>query len=66
MSSHPIVGSDRRLKEDFTSFDERYIELFEKLKPTLYRLKALPKEKSKLAGFIAQEVEEAILKKGVN
>ena len=54
------VSSDKRLKEDFTKFDERYIELFEKLKPTLYRLKALPKEKSKLAGFIAQEVEEAM------
>ena len=60
LSSQPIVGSDRRLKEDFASFDERYIELFEKLKPTLYRLKVLPKEKSKLAGFIAQEIEEAM------
>ena len=65
LSSQPIVGSDRRLKEDFVSFDERYIELFEKLKPTLYRLKALPKEKSKLAGFIAQEVEEAMKACGI-
>lgn len=59
------VSSDKRLKEDFTEFDERYIKLFEKLKPTLYRLKALPKEKSKLAGFIAQEVEEAMKACGI-
>lgn len=56
----PDVSSDKRLKEDFSEFDERFIKLFELLKPTIYRLKSLPSDKSKLGGFIAQDIEEAM------
>lgn len=59
-SLSPDISSDRRIKEDFTQFDERYIKLFELLKPTIYKLKSLPNDKSKLAGFIAQDIEEAM------
>lgn len=60
------VSSDRRLKEDFTNFDDRYIQLFEKLKPTIYKLKALSKEKSKIGGFIAQDIEESMKECGID
>lgn len=54
------VSSDRRIKEQFTEFDDRYVKLFESLKPTIYKLKSDSEEKSKLAGFIAQDVEDAM------
>lgn len=54
------VSSDRRIKEQFTEFDERYIKLFEELKPTIYKLKSDAEEKSKLAGFVAQDVEDTM------
>ncbi len=56
----PNVSSDRRLKSDLTEFDERYVKLYDMLKPMLYRLKGLSDKKSKLAGFIAQDVELAM------
>lgn len=62
----PDVSSDKRLKEDFSEFDERFIKLFELLKPTIYRLKSLPSDKSKLGGFIAQDIEEAMNTCGIN
>lgn len=65
-SLSPDISSDRRIKEDFTQFDERYIKLFELLKPTIYKLKSLPDDKSKLAGFIAQDIEEAMNTCGIN
>lgn len=65
-SLSPDISSDRRIKEDFTQFDERYIKLFELLKPTIYKLKSLPDDKSKLAGFIAQDIEEAMNICGIN
>lgn len=60
------VSSDRRIKEDFTKFDDRYIYLFESLKPTIYRMKDLPKDKSKIGGFIAQDVEDAMKECGID
>lgn len=60
------VSSDRRIKEDFTTFDDRYLRLFELLQPTIYKLKYLPEDKSKIGGFIAQDVEEAMKQCGID
>lgn len=60
------VSSDRRIKEDFTTFDDRYLRLFELLQPTIYKLKYLQEDKSKIGGFIAQDVEEAMKQCGID
>ena len=60
------VSSDRRIKENFTDFDDRYIKLVEMLHPIIYKLKSDTLDKSKLGGFIAQDVEDAMLKCGIN
>lgn len=53
------VSSDRRLKKDFTKFDDRYIKLFEILEPTLYHW--ISEENGDMnAGLIAQDVEKAM------
>lgn len=56
-------SSDRRLKTDFTKFDDRYIKLFEMLEPTLYHWiseKRDGKTGDMNAGLIAQDVEKAM------
>lgn len=56
-------SSDRRLKTDFTKFDERYIKLFEMLEPMLYHWiseKRDGKTGDMNAGLIAQDVEKAM------
>ena len=60
LTHSPNVSSDRRTKKDFANFDERYIRLFEMIEPMIYQLKTASKNKSKLSGFIAQDIEEAM------
>ena len=66
LTHSPNVSSDRRMKEDFKEFDERYIKLFEKLKPQIYKLISAPNDKSKMAGFIAQDIESAMIECGID
>lgn len=59
------VTSDRRVKCDFRNMDERYIEFVEYLMPQLYHRighENLPLE----SGFVAQDVEEAMIKAGIS
>lgn len=58
--------SDRRQKKDFKEFDGRYIKLVELLMPTFYRFKEQTEEQSLQAGFIAQDVLEAMKKCSIN
>lgn len=60
LTHSPNVSSDRRMKEDFKEFDERYIRLFEMVEPMIYQLKSAPEGKSKLSGFVAQDIEKAM------
>lgn len=60
LTHSPNISSDRRTKKDFANFDERYIRLFEMIEPMIYQLKTASKNKSKLSGFIAQDIEEAM------
>lgn len=66
LTHSPNVSSDRRVKKDFTNFDERYIKLFEMIEPIIYQLKSAPEGKSKLSGFIAQDIEGAMNKCGID
>ena len=58
------TSSDRRLKEDIESFDEKYKKLFSGLKPVHYRRKDTP-EKKICFGFVAQDVEKALTDSGL-
>lgn len=66
LTHSPNVSSDKRAKKDFTNFDERYIKLFEMIEPIIYQLKSAPEGKSKLSGFIAQDIEGAMNKCGID
>lgn len=55
------ISSDRRLKENFTKFDERYIKLFELIEPCIYNV-IESDSTNKEAGFIAQDIEKAMEK----
>lgn len=59
-----ISASDRNQKKDFTEFDERYEELFAKLKPQLFKFKDGTSDR-KHSGFISQDVEQAMLEVGL-
>ena len=66
LTHSPNVSSDRRTKKDFVNFDERYIRLFEMIEPMIYQLKTASENKSKLSGFIAQDIEEAMKECKIN
>lgn len=52
-------SSDERLKTNITDLDERYINLYEKLRPIVYHWKTNTSA-NKEAGLIAQEVQKAM------
>ena len=58
------VGSDRRLKQAIKYRMDKYENFFMKLKPAQYQLKA-GKSKRLHTGFIAQDVERALLESGL-
>lgn len=67
-STGATVTSDRRLKKDFSDFDERYDKFFMNLKPQTYRM-AYEKnadEYKRANGFIAQDVEQALINANIN
>ena len=53
-------ASDRRLKKDFSDIDDKYLHLLRAIKPTLYRY--IKGDEYLNIGFIAQDVEEAMMK----
>lgn len=57
-------GSDRHLKKDISFCCEKYEELFDKLRPVKFKWKVNTSDRYH-TGFIAQEVEEAILTSGL-
>lgn len=58
------TSSDARLKTNITNLDERYVKLFEKLKPITYNWKTNVNS-DKEAGLIAQEVEQSMKECGI-
>lgn len=59
-----IQTSDRNLKEDIRDIDQKYEELFMRLRPVTYKLKGAEHDRIHV-GFIAQEVEEAMSEVGL-
>lgn len=58
------VSSDRNLKEEIESLEEKHVEFFKNLKPVSYKFKDGTSGR-RHTGFIAQEVEEAIEEAGM-
>lgn len=61
-SGSTVVTSDRNLKHDIECLDNRYEEMFKCLKPVTY---IYNEHKRKHVGFIAQEVEGAMINAGI-
>ena len=57
--------SDRRLKEEFTKLDKRYLNMFDNLNPTLFLWKD-KRDTRKQAGYVAQEVLAAMNAAGIS
>lgn len=57
-----IITSDRKAKEDIVEGLEKYLGLFDRLRPASFRLKG---RKRRHLGFIAQDVEEAMKEAGI-
>lgn len=62
----PISSSDFRLKKNIKALEELPIDLFMELKPYMYEMKCSGYGKGIKFGFIAQEVESAFSKYGLN
>ena len=58
------VSSDRNLKEEIESLEEKHVKFFKNLKPVSYKFKGGTSGR-RHTGFIAQEVEEAIKEAGM-
>lgn len=66
-SNGTTVTSDRRLKKDFSTFDERHEKFFMSLAPATYRM-AYEKnsdEYKRTNGFVAQDVKNALINVGL-
>ena len=61
-----INPSDRRLKRNIQSLDSRYLDLIKNLNPVSFNFKDEKSDTKTHAGFIAQEVQEAIEKAGLD
>lgn len=59
------IGSDKRIKNSISYDMDKYSEFFMQLKPTAYRLNKGVSGRFHI-GFIAQDVEQAILKSGIS
>lgn len=65
LAHNPDVSSDRRLKADIQSDMDKYVDMLEHLTPCTYTITA-DGDGVKHAGYIAQEVEEALETAGLS
>lgn len=65
LSHSPNVSSDRRLKANIQGDMDKYVAMLERLRPCTYTIKA-DDDGVKHAGYIAQEVEEALEAAGLS
>lgn len=63
-SEEITVGSDRRIKNSISYDMDKYIGFFMSLKPSFYRFNKGSSQRFHI-GFIAQDVEEALLNNGL-
>lgn len=65
LAHNPDVSSDRRLKANIEDNMDKYVDMLERIKPCTYTIKA-DGDGVKHAGYIAQEVEEALKAAGLS
>ena len=65
LAHNPDVSSDRRLKANIKNDMSKYVDMLERLRPCTYTIKA-DDDGVKHAGYIAQEVEEALEAAGLS
>ncbi|MDO4553713.1 MAG: phage tail spike protein [Lachnospiraceae bacterium] len=59
--------SDQRLKTNFSALDDRYLNMFDNLSPTLYNWsRSREDDNRKELGYVAQDVEQAMVKAGIS
>lgn len=65
-SGSTAVSSDRNMKSDILDIDDKYLDFFDRLRPITYKYDC-PGNKGHRdhVGFIAQEVEEALIDSGL-
>lgn len=65
-SGSTAITSDRKLKTDILDIDDKYLDFFDRLRPITYKYDC-PGNKGHRdhVGFVAQEVEEALLDSGL-
>lgn len=65
-SGSTAITSDRNMKTDIYDLDDKYLDFFDRLRPITYKYDC-PENKGHRdhVGFIAQEVEEALLASGL-
>lgn len=61
-SGSTAITSDRNMKKDILDIDDKYIDFFDRLRPITYKYNVGRRDH---IGFIAQEVEEALLASGL-
>lgn len=57
--------SDRRLKNSINAMDDKYSELFDNLNPVIYKFNSDGDSAKTRIGFVAQDVQGAIIKAGL-
>ena len=61
-SGSTAITSDRNMKKDIIDIDGKYIDFFDRLRPITYKYNVGHRDH---IGFVAQEVEEALLESGL-
>lgn len=61
-SGSTAITSDRNMKKDIMDLDDKYVDFFDKLRPITYKYNNGHRDH---IGFIAQEVEEALIDSGL-
>ena len=65
-SGSTAITSDRNMKSDIIDIDDKYLDFFDRLRPITYKYDC-PEHKGHRdhVGFVAQEVEEALIASGL-
>lgn len=61
-SGSTAITSDRNMKKDIIDIDDKYIDFFDRLRPITYKYNVGHRDH---IGFVAQEVEEALIASGL-
>ena len=66
LETAPTNGSDRDVKKDIAALPDKYVGLLRQMEPALFRYKQEDADGPLHAGYIAQEMEQAIARAGMS